>query len=95
MLGKLQLSKPTTAGAGFHPTPCCAFPSPGEGSHPDAEAVVEAAGTGGAGVMAASLATSWKCLSDSSEGGMLQRVALPKGTDPESPRAREAAESQY
>lgn len=45
MLGKLQLSKPTPARPGFHPTPCCTFPSPGEGSHPAAEAVVEAAGT--------------------------------------------------
>lgn len=43
MLGKL--SKPTTAGVRFHPTPCCAFPSRGERSHPDAEIVVEAAGT--------------------------------------------------
>lgn len=39
--------------------------------------------------MAASPATSWKCLSDSSEGGTLQSVVLPKGTDPESPCTRQ------
>lgn len=39
--------------------------------------------------MAASLATSWKCLTDSSEGGTQQRVALPKRKDPETPHTRQ------
>lgn len=39
--------------------------------------------------MAASPATSWKCLSGSSKGGMLQRVALVKEKDPESPHMRQ------
>lgn len=39
--------------------------------------------------MAASPATSWKCLSDSFEGGTLRRVALVEGKDPESPHRRQ------